>query len=94
MTYSDVQILFQGKVLKQINKRKAKRLYEAGKRIFLHPCKMSFFSPWSTPCETPPKAEEEMTFEAYSNSFSDYNCTNETGTYIQYLCYENDILSH
>ena len=51
MIYKDVQIYIQGKEIIQINKRKARKLYDAGYEVFLHPCKMAFDSLWKEPCE-------------------------------------------
>jgi hypothetical protein len=88
MIYKKFDILLNGKVLKQINRRKAKRLFENGIEIFVVPCKVRFHSPWSSPCKTDCDAPENKSFNSFVNEFEYYNCTNETGLYTHYFTEE------
>ncbi len=85
MIYKKFDILLDGKVLKQINRRKAKRLFENGVEIFVVPCKMRLHSQWSSPCITDCDAHENKSFNSFVNEFEYYNCTNVSGLYPQYF---------
>lgn len=66
--------------LKQIQKRTAKKLFEAGERLFIQSSNFYPFGIWSNAHEINNKEESE--FEAIVNNFEYYNCPNsETGTY-------------
>lgn len=78
-----------GKTYQQINKSKARRLFDKGTEILFHPCKMRFNSVWQQPCvihkgdfETHVSGVSE--FDSACNHFAHYNCDSERGTYIHF----------
>ena len=87
MIYKDVQIYIQGKQIIQINKRKARKLYDAGYEVFLHPCKMAFDSLWREPCEISKEilTDTETKFDKWVNHYEALNCDSEQGQYCQYF---------
>lgn len=91
MIYKKFDILLDGKVLKQINRRKAKRLFEDGVEIFVVPCKMKLYSPWSEPMKIGEGAFVIRTFNSFINEFEYYNCNSETGSYTHYFTEDVDI---
>lgn len=76
-----------GKVvhLQQISKPVAKRLYEAGKRIWLHPCKMSLSNPWQSPCDIQKPNQFPVSFDCMVNDYRYHNCCSQRGTYPHYF---------
>lgn len=75
---------------KKINKRKARKLYEDGKTIFITPCKVSVCSMLILPFIANKKECEKQygknatSFDALVNSFEYYNCCYELGYYAAY----------
>ena len=79
----------------RVNKTKAKKLYNEGKKIYIIPCKVypDFNGMWIKPFEL--QYTEEMkqkdaeypdlafqnTFDSRVNSFEFYNCNSELGNY-------------
>lgn len=71
------------KEFKRINKTVARRLYNEGKIIYLHPCKVHPNSAWMPP--TPfIKVTDQTEFGKLVNAFEYYNCDNERGRYCAY----------
>ena len=78
--------------IKRISKRAAEKLYNAGKPVYMLPCKMRFDNPWEKPYKAQKEeltkaygGEKYATFEQIINTFHYYNCQyNETGKYIAY----------
>ena len=81
----------------RITKKEAARRYNAGEIIRLTACKLSPVSPWS--CYSDAQKDHNATvsgdgfdttvarnreFETVVNTFTYYNCTNETGRYPAY----------
>ncbi len=69
---------------KKVTKTTAKKLFNAGKAIYLLPCKANINSIWFTPyrVKNTDNTENKNDFFNYLvNSFEYYNCTNETGKY-------------
>ncbi len=79
----------------RVSKSMARRLYNAGKAIYLLPCKVRFENMWIKPVRAVP---DELTtigtstgfdtvvarnkeFETVVNCFEYYNCNNELGRY-------------
>lgn len=73
-------------MLKQIQKRTAKKLYEQGKNVFFIPCKLSPYNKvWNLGIwQNKNLNGQYKDFETLYNSYCYYNCTNETGTYIHF----------
>lgn len=65
-----------------IEKRTAKKLFEAGETIFLQSCNMHPFGAWSQCIKINNKNGE--TFESGVNAFEYYNCGNEQGLYTNF----------
>ena len=71
----------------QVTKGKAKKAYEEGKHIWMHPCNMRVSIVWESPMPFNKKAIEDnaflmnSTFENIVNDFRYYNCDNERGKY-------------
>lgn len=78
--------------LVQVQKRTAKKLYNAGKIIYLCPCKMTPIGVWNIGCavskEYNPyqdvRIDDNKSFEHVVNSFNYYNCGSDTGKYITF----------
>lgn len=70
-----------GKQYKRIDKRTAKKLFYADKKIIICACNLSPFSPYGVGASIvrTPKTND---FKRFVNNFEYYNCTNnETGYY-------------
>jgi hypothetical protein len=87
MIYKDIQIFIDGQQVIQINKRKAKKLYNAGYEILLHPCKMAFEGHWQRPSSISMDIypTHENQFEQWVDSFEYYNCNSDMGRYPRYF---------
>lgn len=73
--------------VKQVTAPMAKKAYEEGKTIWMHPCMMRVNNVWQSPMPTSKKRVEDnaftcgSTFENIVNDFRYYNCDNERGKY-------------
>ena len=70
--------------IKQNNKTAARKRYEEGKEIFLHPCLMRLDSPWQSPCPISKATYPDgfvPTFDSLVYDFKYYNCDSERGAY-------------
>ena len=75
------------KQVQQVNKTRARNLYEKGVKIWFQTCKMSFDNKWSGPYwlqKDEPDAEGE-TFDQICNSLVYYNCNAQMGRYLHYF---------
>lgn len=71
--------------MKKITKSAAKKAYNDGKTIFLIASKMRLNSPWSSPMSYNSKTMKDVSsFDSLVNSFSYYNCSNETGKTVHF----------
>ena len=85
--------------IKRISKKAAEKLYNAGKPVYMLPCKMRFNNTWQKPYKAQKENSNEAIagdgfntiiprnneFETIVNAFTYYNCQyNETGKYIAY----------
>lgn len=91
---------------KRINKTSAERAYNAGKAVYILPCKVRFENPWIKPYKAM-KSERfnpisndgfntiiprNSEFETIVNCYTFYNCAyNELGKYPAYYVKEGDI---
>lgn len=73
-----------GVKVKQVNKTKARRMFNEGKELYMIPCNMRLNSPWGGPCRIVPKVFDN-TFEQAVNVFEYYNCNAETGKYANFF---------
>ena len=64
----------------QVQKRTAKKLFDAGETIFLQACNMQPFGVW-TQCSGANKNPDSVTFETIVSNFEHYNCNREAGLY-------------
>ena len=92
MIYNDIQIFIHGKQIIQINKRKARKLYDAGYETFLLPCKMAFNSRWKQPCGISKEVltDEETLFDQWVNQYEARNCNSQTGQYTRFFIRAED----
>ncbi len=73
--------------VKQVTAPMAKKAYENGEPIWMHPCMMRVNNMWQRPFPTSKKHVEDnaftngSTFENIVNDFRYYNCDNERGKY-------------
>lgn len=71
----------------QVTSIKAKKAYEDGKPVWMHPCNMRVNNMWQNPMPTSKKRIEDnaftsgSTFENVVNDFRYDNCDNERGKY-------------
>lgn len=69
--------------VKQINKTQAKKLYNNGESIFIHPCNMIFDNMWQIPYKI--NINDNMwgaeNFDGRISDYTYYNCDNERGKY-------------
>lgn len=86
-------IMLYGKLrtIQRINKRRAKREYEAGKTVYLLPANCRLVNPWVSLC---PLRKEDELFERdyFDNRVRDYqyyNCNHELGYYPHYYIETN-----
>lgn len=76
--------------VKQVTKTAAKKAFNKGETIWLHPCNMRLNNPWGIrPCPIDKEqafyVDESRAFEAVVNNFKYYNCDNERGKYPIYF---------
>lgn len=69
--------------VKQINKTLARKLYDSGKSIYVHPCNMIFDSVWQSPycINVKDNIWGAENFDGRINDYMYYNCDNECGKY-------------
>lgn len=64
----------------RVQRRTAKRLFEAGNDVFITPHKMRFSAQWNPPYSIA-ALRSESKFDDIVNSFVYYRCNTETGKY-------------
>ena len=73
--------------MSQVDKRKARKLFNAGTPVYMHPCKMRFDNVWQRPMmftndgSFATSAEGITEFDNAVNHFTNYNCDGERGRY-------------
>lgn len=72
--------------VEKITKRMAKRIYEDGGEVYLHPSNMPFDSIWMLPLNISLHSCKGADFDAILNEFRHYNCDNVRGCYIHFFC--------
>ena len=80
-------------MIQQISKRTAKKMYEAGKEIFLQSSNMTFENVWQSAFNYSKSMEkyEDENFEKLCLYFEVYNCDNYRGKYIRFYIREKDL---
>ena len=77
------------KTVKQVNKTTARKLWNKGVSIFLHPSKMRFDNPWQQPYLTSKSTNNvSEDFDQVHNDYRYYNCDSERGKYIHFFVTE------
>lgn len=70
---------------RRIDKRVARRLYDAGEDVLFIPCNMRPDNMWGLGIvENKYLLGQEETFDKLVNAYTWYNCTNETGRYVAF----------
>jgi hypothetical protein len=78
--------------VQQIQKRTARKLYDAGKTIYLHPCNMRFDNAWQTPMPANRNQKTyDWTFDILCDDYKYYNCDYERGYYIRFYVKVTDL---
>ena len=72
----------------QVTKTQAKKLFEQGKTVYLHPCKMRFDNIWQSPM--PISINRIRDFGKYVHNFEAYNCDGERGKYTHFFIQVNN----
>jgi len=67
--------------IKQIQKRTARKLFEAGVTIYLQSSNFHPFGGWSQCIDIKKDINSNDSFDSIVNNFEFYNCTAETGLY-------------
>lgn len=83
MKYSGITIMIDGVKCIQVNKTKARRAYNSGKNVYLHPCNMKINSVWGRPIKI--NNTYGNNFDYSVNSFKYYNCVHGLGNYPNYF---------
>lgn len=79
-------------MIQQITKRTSRKLFEAGKYIFLMSSNMRFENMWCTPYEVKKDSMQcTENFDYMCNDFMYYNCDYERGKYIHFFIREKDL---
>lgn len=75
---------YYGNKYERISKAAAKKLYEAGQKVYSLPCKLNPESPWNIPDLMTRARENGYTFDRYYNEAAYYSCRYETGYYLAF----------
>lgn len=83
MRYSGITFLLydlngNGHKVRQATKSKAKKVYDNGGCIWLHPCDMRINNVWQSPY---PRDNSDGDFEKVVSEYSYFNCNKESGRY-------------
>ena len=65
----------------QVQKRTAKKLFDAGETVYMQSCNMQPFGVWAACYDMNKEKADGATFDAIVNNFEYYNCDNERGLY-------------
>ena len=76
--------------INQVSKAKAKKLFAAGKDIYLQSSNMYPFGVWQSVCPIN-IAGFDSSFEEHVNNYTYYNCDNERGKYVTFYAKHEDI---
>ena len=71
-------------MLKKIDKREARKLFNKGKKIMFIPCKLNPYSIWNVGIWHQLSDGTDCDFDSFCNAVEFYNCSFETGKYLAY----------
>ena len=76
----------------RIDKRKARKMYNAGQEVGIIPCKCNPASIWFNGFTmiNDPSQEETRDFDSYVNEFEYFNCNAEMGRYAAFYLYKEE----
>ena len=78
--------------VQQIQKRTARKLFDAGKSIFMMPSNLMFDCVWTTPMQTDrSRLGYHKNFDSICDDFKYYNCDCERGYYIRFYVKVTDL---
>jgi hypothetical protein len=77
--------IYNGEYIERITRAAAKKLYNAGGRVYAAPVNLNLYSPWAYVSELKKTDDPGRTFESIENAMIYYNCNPETGSYIKYF---------
>lgn len=75
--------------MRKIEKRTAKKLFNAGKQIYAIPCRLNTNSLWISPIPL----RNTKDFDKQVDEIAFYNCSYETGRYLHYYINEETMES-
>ena len=75
--------------LERINKIAARNRFNAGKDVYITPCKSNPFNVWANTFMINNTTIKTVTFDALINSCEAHNSNNETGRYTAYYKIQN-----
>lgn len=64
---------------RQINVKPARKLYDLGVKIWLHPCNLTLNNAWQVPYHYQKSETNTECFDSLVNSFRYYNCDRQRG---------------
>lgn len=64
---------------RQINVKSARKLYDLGVKIWLHPCNLTLNNVWQVPYHYQKSETNTECFDSLVNSFRYYNCDRQRG---------------
>ena len=64
---------------RQINVKSARKLYDLGVKIWLHPCNLTLNNAWQVPYHYQKSETNTECFDSLVNSFRYYNCDRQRG---------------
>lgn len=81
---------------RQINVKSARKLYDLGVKIWLHPCNLTLNNVWQVPYHFQKSETNTECFDSLVNSFKWYNCDKQRGRRIIFFaeCDKNGKLLH
>lgn len=81
--------------VQQIQKRTARKLYNDGVTIYLHPSKMRFDNAWQSPMPANKNQNtSNWTFDLLCADYKYYNCDNERGKTVHFFVDVNELHSN
>lgn len=80
--------IYNGERVIRVNKKVARKMYDAGKQVWLIQDMMRLVNAWQSPCPIDNKSERE--FDAQVNEFMYYNCDSERGRGVKYFVRQSD----
>jgi len=83
MKYKDEILKIGAYNCKQVNKTTARKLFDAGESIYLHPCNMMLENAWQLPFSCSNK--NNVDFDNLVNTYTYYNCLQELGSYANFF---------